>query len=69
MATDADIKKSAVSKHTDHLVFYLHSFPISKNGPGVPLTFDALEALRKQPTFHNDVIPIVKVSIIQIQYL
>lgn len=55
MQTDADLKKSIVGKHVDHLTFYIHSFPIPKNGPIAPLSFESLEALRKQPSFHDTV--------------
>jgi len=63
MQTDPNTKKTIISKHTDDLVFYFHVFPVPRNGPGAPLTFDALEALQKQPTFYDDVTFMLKVSI------
>lgn len=55
MQTDADLKKAIVGKHTDHLTFYIHSFPIPKNGLITPLSFEGLETLRKQPNFYDNV--------------
>jgi hypothetical protein len=63
MPTDAAIKKSAIGKHLDHITFHMHVFPVSKNGPATPLTFDAVENLRKQHNFNNDVTLQVKLSI------
>lgn len=55
MATDVETKKGVVDKHKNHLTFYIHAFPVPKNGPTAPLTFGALEDLRKQANFNDNV--------------
>lgn len=47
--------RMAVPKHKDHLTLYIHLLPIPKNGPSIPMSIDAIEELRKKPTYNEDV--------------